>query len=137
MARTLTLFSEVEGVILQGGKPIPGVEVERRYVWHWKDQKGEDRAITGQDGRFRFPAITGSSFLGSLIPHEPVVQQSITLRHGGGELLLWKFTKHNYDATGEIPGRPLRMRCDVGDKPAYHLVDEKLKLGYSGICTLE
>jgi len=137
LARTLTLFSEVTGVVLRDGKPVAGAEVERRYIWHWKDQKGSDKALTDAKGEFKFPAITGSTFLGSLIPHEPVVQQSIVIRYSGSEIHAWKYTKHNYEANGEFPGRKLRMRCDLNGQPTYHLVDDKAKLGYHGICILD
>lgn len=136
-ARTLTLFSEVSGVVVRDGQPVPGAEVERRYIWHWKDQTGSDKAVTDANGQFRFPAVTGSSFFGALIPHEPVVQQTIVIRSGGSEFQAWKYTKHNYDADGEFPGHRLRLRCDLAHESSYHLIDDKAKLGYQGLCTLE
>ena len=81
-------------------------------------------------------AATGSTFFGSLIPHEPVVQQTIVIRSGGTEYQAWKFTKHNYDANGEA-GRALKLRCELGAKNEFHLLDARAKTGYQGICTLE
>lgn len=135
-ARTLTLFSDVSGSVIQNGKPVAGAEIERRYHWHWKDQQTSETTVTDAQGRFQFPAATASSFFGSLIPHEPVVQQTILIRSGGTEYRAWKYTKHNYEANGEV-GRALRLRCELGSEDAYHLVDQKTKTGYQGICTLE
>jgi len=137
MAKTLTLFSEIRGRVMQDGKPVSGAEVERSYRWHWKDQVGADKTTTDTHGEFSFPAVTGSTFLGSLMPHEPVIEQTIIIRTGGNEYQAWKYSKHNYDANGEFPGRTLRLRCDLADAPTYHLIDTKAKLGYQGICILE
>ncbi len=135
-ARTFTLFSEVSGVVLRDGQPVAGAEVERGYIWHWKDKVGKERVTTDASGAFRFGSVTESSFLGSLIPHEPVVQQTLTIRVDGQDYQAWKYTKHNYDPDGEL-GRPLRLRCELTQAPAYHLVDDKAKLGYQGLCEIE
>lgn len=130
LSKELYLFSETEGVVLQNDRPVAGAEVERTYNWHWKDKIGSEATRTDEQGRFRFPAATGSSLLGVLLPHEPVVVQKIHIRHQGKVYEAWMYTKHNYEPNGELDGQPLRLVCRLDSPPTYR---DKVY----GICTIE
>lgn len=128
----MVLFSAVSGKVLQDGKPVPGATVEREFRWAWKDETGTDAATTGAGGEFSFPKIERSSFLGSLLPHEPVVRQSLTIKVNGKSYEGWLLNKHNYDDNGEVEGKkPLRLVCRLEAAPARH------PGGYYGICEVE
>lgn len=130
MAKTLYLFSSVQGVVLDKGKPVPGAEVERIYNWGWKDLTGQEKIVTGPDGSFHFDPVVESSFWASILPHEPVVTQKILIRHGGVEYKAWMFTRHNYEENGELNGKPVRLTCDLGSEPSA-------KGDIFGICAIE
>mgnify|MGYP000001615227 CR=1 FL=1 len=131
MAR-MVLFSAVSGKVLQDGKAVAGATVEREFRWAWKDETGTDSATTGNGGEFAFPKVERSSLLGSLLPHEPVVRQSLTIKVNGKAYEAWLLNKHNYDDNGEVEGKkPLRLVCRLEAAPARHAG------GYYGICELE
>lgn len=132
MAKTLYLFSEVQGTVLLGGQPVEGVEIEQEYHWHWKNEHRKNNVKTTVDGRFHFPAVTAKSLTAGFIPHEPVVGQRITLRYQGKVHKGWVFTKHNYDDQGEVKGRALTFTCELNDEPVAHPETETF-----GICILQ
>jgi hypothetical protein len=107
------LFSSVEGTVLDQGQPVQGAEIVREYEWVYTGEKGTDSTTTGSDGGFSLPAIEGSSFGASVLPHEPLVAQKILIRRGGNEYRAWVNTKRNYDANGELEGRAIRLRCEL------------------------
>lgn len=113
----MVLFSAVRGQVLLEGKPVGGATVEREFEWAWKSEKGRDTTRTDADGRFSMAAITRSSFLGSLLPHEPVVRQVITIDHGGRRYKAWATHKRDYDENGELDGRPIVMTCRLEAEP--------------------
>lgn len=128
---TLYLFSAVEGTVYLNGQPVPGVEVEQAYHWHWKNEQRTVSKTTGADGTFSLTAITGQSFTARFLPHEPVIGQRITLRYQGHEHKAWVFTRHNYDALGEVAGCELVFSCELSDEPMAHPETETF-----GICRL-
>lgn len=130
------LFSEVEGVVTRDGKPVKDARVEREYLWAWNDSRGSDHAVTDATGTFSLPRITGKTFLGGLLPHEPIIEQTIRIVVDDQSFEGWIFTKRNYDQNGELGGRPIRLRCDLGREPALTetgVIDQ----GFFGVCTLD
>ncbi len=114
----ISLFSPVDGQVFLENKPITGLTVTRTSHSHWYD--GTDGATstkewtprfftetttTDADGKFHFDERTpslGMSRLFGWLPHEPFIDQSITLRHDGNEYILFRGTKRNYDTNGEL-----------------------------------
>ena len=113
------LFSAVEGVVLERGQPVPGAQIERSYSWTWKKQQGTDQASTDAQGRFQFPAIQGSSFFRGFLPHEPMVEQTILIHHGGKTYKAWMFDKRNYEQNGELAGKPIVLSCSLETEPRH------------------
>lgn len=134
--RELHLFSAFSGIVTDQGRPVEGAEVERWYRWHWWDRIGIDRTATDSSGRFSFPEIAVRSFLATVLPHEPVVRQTITIRHQGREYRAWEHVRHSYEPIDELGGIVLDFTCDLGNDPGYQLVSDREKLGYAGICRL-
>jgi len=123
------LFSEVTGVVVKGGKPVHDAEVEQEYRWAWKDEVGVKQVNTDAEGKFHFPTIVKNSFLGSLLPHEPMVRQTILIKHAGNVYKAWMFDKGNYQDNGELNGKTISLYCDL-DEPMSHKGD------VYGICQL-
>lgn len=124
------LFSEVSGVVLADGQAVAGAVLNRTWFWHWKDQRGADATVTGPDGRFQFPAVQGRSISASLLPHEPVIEQRITIDVNGQTYKAWVHIRGSYLPNKEVGGRPLRLVCRLDTAPRAHD-------GYYGICELE
>ncbi len=125
----MVLFSAVQGRVLKDGQPVAGATLEREAKWTWKDETRRDSTTSGADGGFAFEPMVGSSLLGSVLPHEPVVHQKITIRHGGQAYEAWLHVRHSYEDNGEL-GRPLKLVCRLEAPP-------QRRDGYYGICTAE
>ncbi len=125
----MCLFSEVDGVVVKGGTPVASAVVEQEYRWAWKDETGTKEVKTDADGKFHFPAIVKSSFFGSLLPHEPMVRQTLLIKQDGKVYKAWMFDKGNYQQNGELQGKPISLYCDL-DEPLSH------KGEVYGICQL-
>lgn len=116
----MVIFSAVQGQVLLAGKPVVGAVLERRFNWGWKDENGGDSAQTNAAGEFSLPLIERSSFLGAVLPHEPVIRQQIDLRHEGKTYEIWMHIKRDYERDTEGEGKPIRVRCQLDAQPAKH-----------------
>ncbi len=114
----LVLFSAIQGRVLDNGKAVAGAQIERSWRWGWKNEDGADHTSTAADGSFALPAVVRSSLLGSLLPHESLVDQIITIQYSGKAYKAWAHFKRNYDDNGEHKGRPLRIICRLESEPA-------------------
>jgi hypothetical protein len=127
----MVLFSTVEGTVTLADKPVVGAVIEREFDWAWKSEKGRDSVTTDAAGGFSMPPIVRSSFLGSLLPHEPVIRQSITIKANGKAYEAWLYNKHNYDDKGELAGKPMKLVCRLETEP------KRRGDGIYGICEFE
>jgi hypothetical protein len=109
--------------------PMSGAVVEQDFRWAWKGEEGRAQVKTDSDGKFSFPAINRKSFFGSLLPHEPMIRQTILIRHEGKEYKAWMFDKGNYKKNGELQGKPISLYCEL-EAPLSH------KGEVYGICQL-
>lgn len=116
----MCLFSAVKGVVLDHGAPVEGAVIERSYKWAWKDQSGSDSATTDMQGAFSLPAIWGRSLLGSILPHEPFVTQTILVKYKGKSYEAWLSDKRGYEENDELDGRPISLMCRLEAEPARH-----------------
>lgn len=123
------LFSPVKGKVVLQGKPVVGALIERSYEWVWKNQKGSDQTVTDVNGEFELPAIHGTMVLGSVLPHEPVIHQSIDIKAGEEIYKAWRSSKRTYDEFSELctsdiegglKGKPIRLLCDLGQGVKNH-----------------
>lgn len=114
----MVMFSAVSGKVLQDGKPVAGAVVEREFRWSWKSETGTDSTQTDAAGAFRLPVIERSSLMGSVMPHEPFVRQTILIKHGGKTHKAWMFDKGNYKLDGEL-GKPIVMTCRLEKEPTH------------------
>jgi hypothetical protein len=127
---SMVIFSAVSGKVLQAGQPVAGAVVEREFRWAWKEETGKDSVITDAAGAFSLPMIERDSLLGSVLPHEPMVRQTILIKHAGKTHKAWLFDKGNYDANGELKGKPIRLTCRLESQPVR-------RGDVFGICELE
>jgi hypothetical protein len=123
------VFSEVKGVVLDNGKPVPGVVVER-FVME-SNQEGLDSTVTDARGKFSFKSIEKTSFsISRLFPHEVVITQKLFINSGNYKYKAWICVKRNYENNGELNGKPIDIICDL--KNDY--IDNNGK--FMGMCRL-
>lgn len=116
--KTLTLLSEFEGrLVTEGDQPAAGVRLTRHWKWAWTGDEGEDETVTGPDGRFRFPEVTGRSTMAGIVPHTPSITQEIKAHGPAGSVEIWYADKRNYKPDGEL-GRPIRAVCHLDREPS-------------------
>jgi hypothetical protein len=97
--------------------PVGGALVERSYYWsrlycqffwHTPGKKSGGAARTGKNGEFSLPGIyKRKPPLALILPHEPLINQMITVTCDDKTYLAWRFNKGYYFANREIrlPGR--------------------------------
>lgn len=120
-------FSKVEGVVLEGGVPVEGAEVEQSY--YWGDKPTVNTVKTDKQGRFHFSVANRYSLL-VFFPHNPYISQEITIRYQGKSYEAYLSSKGDYDENTELNGQPLNFICDLKNEPSR---DD----GFYGICTLK
>ena len=125
----LCIFSAVEGIVLNQNKPVAGAVINRKFVWTWGKETGIDEAVTDANGEFRLPAIFRSSLLGSFLPHQPFIEQTLLIQHQGREYKAWMFDKMDYEENGELKGKPISLVCRLENEPSR-------KDGVYGICEM-
>lgn len=123
----MVIWSAMKGRVLMNGQPAAGAVLVRRYSWHWKNEKGSDQTVANAAGEFSFPPIERSSFLGSILPHEPVIEQDITIEYQGKSYDAWAYYKRDYNHNDENNGRPIDVTCRLDEKRALHG-------GVTGLC---
>ncbi len=130
MGFSKVLFSNVHGVVLNNGKPVPDAVVTRYFNFGWTGEAKTESIKTDKNGVFDFPIIKRFSMATSVVPHEPSVSQVIKIQHEGKEYIAWHLNKHNYDENGELAGKPINLVCELTREPT---TDGKTLV--SGICT--
>jgi len=116
----MCLFSAVRGVVLDHGKPVEGARIEQSWEWVWNGKKGQKDVVTDHQGKFEFPAVWYRSLLGSLLPHEPYIVQTILIQHEGETYDAWMVSKRNYRENGEADGHPISIVCRLEADATHH-----------------
>jgi hypothetical protein len=107
----MMIWSPMKGRVLMNGQAAAGAVLVRRFDWQWKDEAGSDRVVAGAAGEFLFPPIERSSLLGSILPHEPVIKQVMTIEYKGVTYAAWNHCKGSYKVNAENDGRPIELTC--------------------------
>ena len=98
----VVLFSPVSGIVLSNGKPVSGAVLKRHVFWRWGNKAYDDETTTDAAGRFAFPERSATMLLGSVLPHEPYIDQRITIEHGGTTYVAWQSAKRGYALNDEL-----------------------------------
>lgn len=70
--RDVLLCNEIHGQLLDHGKPLVGVAVQRSVGWSLERESRIDIAITDSQGRYAFPEVRGSgqvNFFTNFVPY--------------------------------------------------------------------
>jgi len=126
----LYLFSPVTGRVIHNGVPVAGAKIERTYNWVWKNESRSDSTTTDGAGQFQLPAITRLSLWGSLVPHDPYVEQRIDILANNVKYTAFQAIRRNYEVNYELDGAPMKLVCRL-EQPAT------VKERFGGICDIE
>ena len=110
----LVFFSEVQGTVLKNGKPVQDAELVQEVVW--SDNKNDvpsKQVRTDAQGRFHFPTLEHRAGVARMVPHQPVILQTIIIRHDGADYTAWRHAKDSYEANSELDGKPLKLECEL------------------------
>ena len=130
----LCLFSEVEGIVLDHGKPVVGAELERIWDLGYDESRGSDRTTTDEKGYFRFPKVSKFYILPGLLPFmQPDVGQDILIYFGGKKIDAWHTTKSDYKVNSEL-GKPIRLSCRIENDPIFTPIPGRKGHAVFGVC---
>jgi hypothetical protein len=117
------MFSEVEGIVMQGGKPLEGAVLKRKYEWAFNDSTKEDATKSDENGRFQLPAMYDkggfTSLIASIFPHQPLIYQEIDIHYNGKSYDAYKLRKSNYKINSQFDGKKIELRCDLDNEPSH------------------
>ncbi|MER2520539.1 MAG: DUF6795 domain-containing protein [Bdellovibrionales bacterium] len=129
------LFSEVDGIVFLHGKPVEGADVERQYEWAWGGKTFTDKVVTDANGAFHFSPAFKSMILGSVLPHQPVITQTINITHDQKSVRVWAYAKMLYDENSELGGKPIKISCYLDREPT-HFAEKITSVSPYGPCEL-
>ncbi|MEQ9108081.1 MAG: hypothetical protein RLO04_11505 [Limnobacter sp.] len=117
----LILSSAVEGQILDHGKPVAGLKVQRTISWNMEDGVRSEFASTNKEGRFKFPEVRGSADFGFLAKlfHVPAVAIDINLLEGSVKISLYSASRSSYQEAVETGYKVIQMVCDLKNREIY------------------
>ncbi len=130
----LILSSAVEGQILDHGKPVAGLKVQRTISWNMEDKPRTETTTTGKDGRFQFPEVRGTAEFGFLAKlfHVPTVLLDVNLVEEKQSTSLFSVVRSSYAPAVETGYGVIQMTCDVKDREMFRgrlpIIDCKVKL---------
>lgn len=114
------LFSGLAGQVVQGGRPVAGARLIRRWDFAQDRVQGQDEAITDGDGRFSLPPVVHPYRKPRLLAQQFAVSQLIQVRTAGREWEAWVASKLDRVAGTErssdpVPGtdQPLQVVIDL------------------------
>lgn len=117
----LILSSAVEGQILDHGKPVAGLKVQRTISWNMEDKPRTETTTTGKDGRFQFPEVRGTAEFGFLAKlfHVPAILIDIDLLEGKSKSSLYSIGRTSYKPAVETGLERIQMTCDLQNRELY------------------
>ena len=119
MFSELVLFSDVEGVVLNGGVPVEGVEIVQEITYQEPGKIPPRTVTTGARGHFALTRVNTGSGLSRILPGQPSILQRLVIRHNGVEYEGWRHNKNSYEINSELGGRPLRLVCELANAPDF------------------
>jgi hypothetical protein len=118
----LILSSAVEGQILDHGKPVAGLKVQRTISWNMEDKPRTETTTTDKDGRFQFSEVRGTAEFGFLAKlfHVPNISLRIYIPIDGKDYMAYATSKNSYEGNVETGLPYIRMKCDLKDKELFN-----------------
>ena len=119
MFSKLVLFSRVEGVITQDGKPVEGAEVVQEVLYKDIDEVPATTASSDSQGHFVLEEVTHSAGLSRMLPGQVSIGQRLVIRYQGKEYEGWRHNKTSVEPDSELDGHPLKLVCELTTRPDF------------------
>jgi hypothetical protein len=117
----LILSSAVEGQILDHGKPVAGLKVQRVVSWNMEAEPRTETTSTDKEGRFQFPEVRGAAEFGFLAKlfHVPTILLDINLLEDKSPISLFSVVRSSYGPAVETGYEVIQMTCDLKDRQMF------------------
>jgi len=106
------IFSPMQGVLMEGGKPLPKTKITRKLRWNGNDDEGlVEEFITDDQGHFSLPIHEEELSLGML--SQFVAKADLELETKTGKEYLWTSSKFYPEIFTETLGEVRELICDL------------------------
>lgn len=133
LLKQVILFSAVDGQMLDHGKPVSGLKIERSYSWNAEDDAPKpgdlvlhkDVVVTDQQGRFHFDEVKGDP----QIEHDygrpvvSIIQDIDWLKGNEQRVSMFYGWRDNYDSAQETGYPTIQLKCDIATE---HQIEGRL-----------
>jgi hypothetical protein len=119
MFSKLVLFSRVEGVITQDGKPVEGAKIVQEVLYKDVDEVPPTQVVSGPDGNFVLEEVTHAAGLSRVLPGQVSIVQRLVIHYQGKEYEGWRHNKTSTEANSELDGHPLKLVCELTTAPDF------------------
>lgn len=130
----LILSSAVEGQILDHGKPVEGLKVQRIINWNMEAEPRTEITSTDKEGRFQFPEVRGAAEFGFLarLFHVPTILLDVNLVEEALSTSLFSVVRSSYGPAVETGYEAIQMSCDLKNRQMFRgrlpIIDCQVKL---------
>ena len=108
------IFSPLQGVLMEGGEPLPNVKIIRRLKWNGNEEGLVEEFTTDDRGRFSLPLHEEPLALGVL--SQFVASVDLELKTERGCDYLWTSSKFFPEIYTETDGKVEGLICDVNSE---------------------
>lgn len=117
----LILSTAVVGQILDHGKPVAGVRVQRIISWNMGIGAHAEFTTTNVDGQFQFPEVRGAAEFGYLarLFHVPTILIDVNLLEVDASTSLFAVGRTSYKPAVETGYDIIQLKCDLKDRQMY------------------
>ncbi|MCJ7558249.1 MAG: hypothetical protein MUP90_15235 [Gammaproteobacteria bacterium] len=119
MFSKLILFSRVDGVITQDGKPVEGAQIIQEVLYKNADEVPATTVVSGPAGDFVLEEVTHAAGVSRMLPGQVSVVQRLVIRFQGKEYEGWRHNKTSVEPDSELDGQPLKLVCELTTPPDF------------------
>lgn len=113
--QSYVIFSPMQGVLMQDGKPLAHTKIIRRLRWNGNDEDGVvEEFMTDEAGRFSLPIYEEKLSLGML--SQFVGKADLEVEINAQRDYLWTSSKFYPEIYAETGGQVEDLVCDLGSE---------------------
>lgn len=109
--QSYVIFSPLQGVLMQNGKPLANTTITRQLSWNGNDDGLVEEFTTDEQGRFSLPIHEEQLSLGML--NQFVGKADLEIKSEKGQEYLWTSSKFSPEMFAETGGEVNDLVCDI------------------------
>lgn len=121
----------ITGRVTINGEPIPGAKLIFNANSHWYGRWDEQAIIADDKGFFAIPEW--SKFSSVVLPHQPVIEQVLTIEYKNQKYDGWQYTRMIYSESGD-PADGSFLNCDLATQVTTYRIDNYTSA--RGVCII-